>query len=235
MTRGTFITFEGGEGAGKSSQIRRLADRLREAGHAVVLTREPGGSPGAEAVRHVLLSGAAEKLGPFAEAALFAACRADHIDETIEPALARGDWVLCDRFYDSTRVYQGAADNVDAGLIATLEKVAVGSRHPDLTLILDVPVDVGLARVAERAQANGDQDPDRFERNDRAVHETRRQAFLAIASAEPDRCVVIDASGDMDAIAETIWTVVSERFDLPRGSAPAEPEASQVSEEGAPS
>jgi len=211
VVRGTFITFEGGEGAGKSTQIRRLAERLRDEGIAVVVTREPGGSAGAEAIRHVLLSGAAEALGPATEAALFAAARADHIDETIEPALARGDWVLCDRFYDSTRVYQGAGDNVDTALIDRLQAIAVGSRHPDLTLILDVPVDIGLARVAERAKANGDTDPDRFERNDHSVHETRRQAFLQIAQDEPQRCAVIAANDDADAIAARIWQVVRER------------------------
>ncbi len=210
--RGTFITFEGGEGAGKSSQIKRLAECLKARGRSVVVTREPGGSPGAEAVRHVLLSGAAKKHGPFAEATLFAAARADHIHETIEPALERGDWILCDRFTDSTRVYQGAGDNVDQGLIATLERIAVDGHMPDLTLILDVPVEVGLQRVAERSRANGSGGPDRFEADEISVHERRRQAFLEIARAEPGRCVVIDASGDMDAISQKIWDVVSSRF-----------------------
>lgn len=208
---GRFITFEGGEGAGKSTHIRLLADRLRAVGIGVVVTREPGGSPGAEYLRHVLLSGAAEKHGPVAEAILFAAARIDHVDQTIRPALERGEWVLCDRFYDSTRVYQRDGDGVDPELVTTLERVAVDGVRPDLTLILDLPVDIGLERITKR---RGGDAPDRFEKEDTDVHQRRRDAFLRIAADEPDRCVVIDASASLDAVAEDIWSAVCERFGL---------------------
>jgi dTMP kinase len=204
---GRFITFEGGEGAGKSTQIKRLADRLLSLRHQVVVTREPGGTPTAESIRTVLLSGAGEQLGPDGEAVLFAAARADHVDRVIRPALRAGKWVLCDRFADSTRVYQGVGGGADAAILEALERVAVGRTQPDLTLILDVPVATGLARAAKRAGG-----PDRFERDELAVHETRRQAFLAIAAAEPDRCVIIDASRTEDATAEAIWKAVSARL-----------------------
>src|ERR1700674_137128 len=137
--RGRFITFEGGEGTGKTTQASTLAMRLKSFGLSVVVTREPGGSPGAEALRHVLLSGAAKPLGAYAEAILFAAARDDHVSQTIRPALDRGKWVVCDRFADSTRVYQGVLSNVDARLISRLEKLTVGDARPDLTLVLDVP------------------------------------------------------------------------------------------------
>jgi dTMP kinase len=207
--RGRFITLEGGEGAGKSVQARRLVARLRGLGLGVVLTREPGGSPGAEALREIILSGAAARFGPEGEALLFSAARIDHIDETIAPALKRGDWVVCDRFADSTRAYQGAAGNVDPALLASLERVAVGAWRPHLTLILDLPVSSGLARAASRRGAD---EADRFEREGLAFHETLRQAFLAIAQAEPDRCAVIDAGAGEDEVAEAIWKVVSERL-----------------------
>src|SRR5436190_3107493 len=142
---GRFITFEGGEGTGKSSHAELLSQRLRALGIAVVLTREPGGSPGAEIIRHVLLSGAAKPLGPDAEAMLFAAARADHVTTLIEPSLKQGRWVICDRFIDSTRVYQGALGDVDMALIYSLERVCIGPLRPDLTIVLDVPADIGLA------------------------------------------------------------------------------------------
>ena len=142
--RGKFITFEGGEGGGKSTQAERLANRLRTLGLDVVVSREPGGSAGAEAIRHVLLSGAAKPLGPHAEAILFAAARADHLRQTIQPALERGQWVISDRFADSTRIYQGVLGNVDARLISRLEKITVGELGPDLTIILDIAPDIGL-------------------------------------------------------------------------------------------
>ena len=142
---GRFITFEGGEGTGKSTQAKALAQRLSSLGVAVVLTREPGGSPGAEIIRHVILSGAAKPLGPDAEAILFAAARDDHVRSTIEPALARGHWVISDRFADSTRVYQGTVGQVDPVLLNALQRVTVGALEPDLTFVLDVPAAVGLA------------------------------------------------------------------------------------------
>ena len=150
--RGKFITFEGGEGAGKSTQAALLANKLESLGLGVLLTREPGGSPGAEIIRHVLLSGAAKPLGAEAEAMLFAAAREDHVHCTIEPALAAGKWVVCDRFADSTRVYQGALGNVDERLIKGLERVSIGDLAPNLTFVLDVPVDVARERSAASAR-----------------------------------------------------------------------------------
>lgn len=209
--RGRFITFEGGEGAGKSTQIKRLAAYLTSYGIDVVMTREPGGSPGAEAIRHVLLSGAAEALGPQAEAMLFAAARADHVEQTIEPALARGAWVLCDRFIDSTRVYQGE-NGVDPALLHELETVSIGPLEPELTIIVDVPAELGLARIQGREEADGGAHADRFEREDLAVHKRRRDLFLEIANQEPDRCVIVDGSRDQDRVAERIRRLVSERL-----------------------
>ncbi len=166
--RGKFITFEGGEGTGKSTQAGLLVHKLESLGLSVLLTREPGGSPGAEIIRHVLLSGAAKPLGADAEAMLFAAAREDHVRCTIAPALAAGKWVVCDRFADSTRVYQGALGQVDRRLIKGLERVSIGDLLPDLTLILDVPVDVALER---RALRRGDAAPDRFEAENVEFHE----------------------------------------------------------------
>jgi dTMP kinase len=205
---GKFITFEGGEGAGKSTQIKRLAERLEAAGHAVVVTREPGGTPTAEEIRRMLLAGVAEELGPDGEAVLFAAARADHVERVIRPALRAGKWVLSDRFSDSTRVYQAKADG---GILSALDRVAVGRTKPDLTIILDLPVEVGLARAARRMETSGDK-PDRFERDEVALHETRRQAFLAIAKAEPDRCVAINAEQSEETAAHDIWQAVTARL-----------------------
>ena len=150
VRRGHFITFEGGEGTGKSTQAKLLAARLKSLGIDVLLTREPGGSPGAEAVRHVLLSGAAKPLGPYAEAILFAAARDDHVRCAIRPALERGTWVISDRFADSTRVYQGALGNIDPKLIRRLEQITIGGTRPNLTFILDLPAEIGLKRAARR-------------------------------------------------------------------------------------
>lgn len=208
---GKFITFEGGEGAGKSTQIRRLAERLEAEGVPVVVTREPGGTPTAESIRHVLLSGLAEELGPDGEAVLFAVARADHVERVIRPALRAGRWVLCDRFTDSTRVYQGVGGGADAAMLDALERVAVGRTRPDLTVILDVPVKVGLARARMR-QAEAGGDADRFERDDSEVHEARRRAYLAIARADPGRCVVVDATMPEDETAEAIWQTVASRL-----------------------
>ncbi len=206
--RGRFITFEGGEGAGKSTQVRRLAARLEELGLPVVVTREPGGSPGAEAIRHVLLAGAAKPLGPIAETTLFAAARADHLDTTIRPALARGEWVISDRFSDSTRAYQGATGHVAPELIESLEQIAVGDTRPDLTLILDLPAEEGLARAAARSGPGAD----RFESESIGFHRVLRERFLAIAAREPARCAVIDARAAPEEVAEAIWRVVEERL-----------------------
>lgn len=208
---GKFITFEGGDGAGKSTQIRRLAARLAESDVHATLTREPGGTPTAEAIRKVLLSGTARKLGPDAEALLFAAARADHVDRLIRPALAAGEWVLCDRFFDSTRAYQGGVDGVDSALLDALDRVAVGASRPDLTIILDLPAAVGLSRVRTRLAESGDA-PDRFESDEVAFHERRRDAFLDIAEHDPDRCAVIDADRDEATVADEIWQLVAARF-----------------------
>ncbi len=205
---GRFITFEGGEGAGKSTQIRMLAERLRAAGITSVLTREPGGTPTAESIRRLLLSGLAEQLGVDGEAVLFAAARADHVERVIRPALAAGQWVLSDRFFDSTHVYQA---NADPAFLAALDRVAVGRTWPDLTLILDIPAELGLSRATARMAASGTT-PDRFERDDIALHEERRRAFLGIAAAAPERCVVIDASRPEIVVAGAIWRVVEARL-----------------------
>ena len=206
-----FVTFEGGEGAGKSSQIRQLADRLTASGRTVVTTREPGGTATAESIRRLLLSDVVKQLGAEGEAVLFAAARADHVERVIRPELRAGKWVLCDRFIDSTRAYQGAAGGVDEALLGALDRVAVGRTMPNLTIVLDVPVEVGLARTAERRAAAGE-NPDRFERDDVVLHELRRQAFLQIAANEADRCVVIDANQAEDVVGEAVWRAVSSRL-----------------------
>jgi dTMP kinase len=213
--RGRFITFEGGEGTGKSTHSTLLANRLSSVGIGVVLTREPGGSPGAEVIRHVLLSGVAKPLGIEAEALLFAAARGDHVRNTIEPALAQGVWVICDRFIDSTRVYQGILGHLDPLFIRALERVTVGDLKPDLTFILDVPAEVGLARASKR---RGERVADRFEAESRAFHEALREAYREIVAAEPNRCVAIDATEPKAAVAERIWKTVTERFDSTRVS-----------------
>ena len=208
--RGKFITFEGGEGTGKSTQAAMLALRLEALGLSVQLTREPGGSPGAEIIRHVLLSGAAKPLGPDVEAMLFAAAREDHVQCTILPALEVGKWVISDRFADSTRVYQGILGQVDQRLIKGLERVSIGDLFPDLTLILDVPVELGLERVKMRL---GETKPDRFEAENAEFHQKLREAYLAIAAEEPDRCVVIDAGASKEAVARKIWNAVGIKLD----------------------
>lgn len=203
---GLFVSFEGGEGAGKSTQIARLAEALTKQGVTVLKTREPGGSAGAEALRHLLLSGAAEEFGIRMEAILFAAARSDHVETLIRPALASGTLVLCDRFMDSSRVYQGVTGNLEPDFIESLERVAVNGVTPDLTIILDLPASVGLARAKARsgAEANASVAPDRFEREELETHEKRRQAFLDIASADPKRCRVVDARQPVDTIAREI-------------------------------
>ncbi len=202
---GKFITLEGGEGTGKSTQARLLASYLRTHGVNVLETREPGGTSGAEAIRHVLLSGAAEQLGPSAEAVFFAAARLDHRDERIQPALSSGQFVVCDRFIDSSRVYQGALGAVEPGFLDELEHAAMGCVRPDLTLVLDVPAELGLARAVSRGAA------DRFEREGLAYHSAVRQAFLALAQ-QSARHAVIDASGNVEDVAARIAAVVDARL-----------------------
>src|SRR5215475_1123815 len=206
---GHFITFEGGEGSGKSTHARTLAQRLKSAGIVVVLTREPGGSTGAEIIRHILLSGIAKPLAAETEAILFAAARDDHVRNTILPALQSGHWVICDRFIDSTRVYQGALGHVDQRLIRSLERITVGPAIPELTFILDVPTEIGLARAKSR---RGQGAADRFEAESMDFHEKLRQAYRALAAEEPERCIVIDGRAPRDVVADRIWSIVRERL-----------------------
>jgi dTMP kinase len=207
--RGHFITFEGGEGSGKSTHAALLAARLKSLGRDIVLTREPGGSTGAEIIRHILLSGIAKPLGAETEAILFAAARDDHVRTMILPALAAGQWVICDRFIDSTRVYQGILGHVDPRLIRGLERVTVGPAVPDLTFILDVPAKIGLARAKHRRGANA---VDRFEAESIEYHENLREAYRMLAEKEPKRCFVIDGRAPREVVAERIWTTVEQRL-----------------------
>ena len=224
--RGKFITFEGGEGTGKSTQATLLALRFEGMGLGVLRTREPGGSPGAEIIRHVLLSGAAKPLGADAEAMLFAAAREDHVRCAIEPALAAGKWVICDRFADSTRVYQGVLGSVDPRLIRGLERVSIGELMPDLTLILDAPVDVTTERMALR---RGSATADRFEGEGIEFHTRLRDAFLTVARLEPERCVVIDSNAPREHVAKQIWDAVQSRFGSEIASSVHQQDALKVS------
>jgi len=213
--QGFFISFEGGEGAGKSTQIILLARHLEQRAKDVLTTREPGGSKGAEAVRHALLSGRVEKYGTAMEALLFAAARADHVEMLIKPALEQGKIVLCDRFIDSSRVYQGSAEGergkiLPPSYMSLLERVAIQGIMPDLTFILDLPVTEGLERAQAR-RLHGEA-ADRFEKEDSAIHEERRQAFLDIAMAEPQRCIVIDGARAAVEIASEIANLTDERL-----------------------
>lgn len=209
--RGRFITLEGGEGAGKSTQARHLANWLRGEGISVLVTREPGGSPRAEALRELLLAGRVAPFGAEAEAIVFAVARSDHLAETIRPALAAGTWVISDRFMDSTRAYQGAA-GVPEAFLDRLEAIAVGSDRPDLTVVLDLPPELGERRLAARRRP-----ADRFEADGPVLQEARRKAFLDIAAREPQRCVVIDASAEEREVAAAIRAAVVERLMLPEG------------------
>ncbi|WP_306147292.1 MULTISPECIES: dTMP kinase [unclassified Roseibium] len=209
--QGHFISFEGGEGAGKSTQIARLKTFLESLGKTVVVTREPGGSPGAEKIRAMLLSGEARDLGPRGEAMLFAAARADHVDTLIKPALERGDWVLCDRYSDSTLVYQGEA-GVDLNYLRLLETAAVAGVRPELTILIDVPAELGLARVQERAKTDTSGGPDRFEGEALRVHEGRRKRFLDLATEESYRFAVIDGSKDLETVSTSIQSAVEAAF-----------------------
>jgi len=217
--RGRFVSFEGGEGSGKSTQIKRLAERLNAARLPNIVTREPGGSVGAEIMRHLVLSGMGKLLGPDAETLLFAAARDDHVKHVIEPALAQGTWVLCDRFADSTRAYQGKLGNVSPTLLDAMQRVTIGDLKPDLTFILDVPAEIGLKRAAHRRGAGA---PDRFEGEDLRYHEKLREAYRQIAAEDPQRCVVIDTTADPDIVAARIWTDLrGHLFSVSPSAAPA--------------
>jgi dTMP kinase len=224
MTIGRFITFEGGEGSGKSTQANLLAERLQGLGHGVTVTREPGGSPFAERLRDLILDPGIERHSALAEALIFAAARADHLEEVIRPALAAGRFVVCDRFSDSTRVYQGYAGRVEPRLLEALELIVIGHTRPDLTIVVDVPPEVGLARAALRQNARNSADAnklgkqprsllaDRFEARDLEFHKRLREGFLEIAELEPQRCVVVDGQKSVEEVAQEIWAAVEARL-----------------------
>jgi len=206
-SRGFFISFEGVDGAGKSTQIGKLADHLRARGITVQVTREPGGTINAEAIRRLIVEGDAERWSPLSEALLMYAARADHLDRVIRPALSRGEIVITDRFADSTAAYQGIAGGLGETAVRSLHRAVVGSDDPDLTLILDLPPDVGLGRTQDRGAAEA-----RFEGKGRAFQEAVRSAFLKIARDNPDRCVIIDAARDEAAVAADVAKTVDERL-----------------------
>jgi dTMP kinase len=206
--RGRFITFEGGEGAGKSTQIARLKLHLEAAGRAVLATREPGGTPGAEQIRRLLVTGDPGRWDAWTEALLIAAARRDHVERVIRPALAAGTWVLCDRFLDSTLAYQGIVAGIGADAVEALHGLVFGRLRPDLTLVLDLDPAVGLERAGRRADGEG-----RFEARGLAFHQKLREAFLAIARAEPERCRVIDAARDVSSVENDILRSVAETLD----------------------
>ncbi|MBY0612514.1 MAG: dTMP kinase [Beijerinckiaceae bacterium] len=210
---GRFITFEGGEGAGKTTQITLLAERLSARGLEVLVTREPGGTPGAEAIRSLILSGAVNAFGPLTETLLFFAARRDHIEKTIRPALDRGAVVLCDRFTDSTRAYQGALGAVDAATLDALETIVQTGLKPDATVLIDIPPDEGLRRAAVRRGAGSGLD--RFEAESIAFHDRVRSAFLEIAAGEPSRVIVVAGALDAAALAHLIWSELGARFAVP--------------------
>lgn len=207
MTQGRFITFEGGEGTGKSTQVARLVERLRARDLEVVQTREPGGSQGAEEIRNLALNGDAGRWSPMTETLLMYAARSDHLERTVRPALEAGRWVICDRFADSSRAYQGVGGGTAATFIETLDAAVVGQTQPDLTLIFDLPVEVGLERAFGRGLIET-----RFESKGLEFHERLRRGFLDIAVAHPDRCVVIDADGDQDTVEARVWAAVEARL-----------------------
>lgn len=204
-----FITLEGGEGAGKSTQAKRLSAAFEAHGIANIVTREPGGSPGAEDIRKLLVEGEPGRWDALTETVLLYAARADHIARTIKPALASGKWVICDRFSDSTFAYQGAGRGIDRETIRRIDSIVVGDLKPDLTIILDFPVETGLARAKARGGAEA-----RFENFDMAFHQRLRDAFREIARKSSSRCVLLDARGSEDEVGTVIWKTISERFGI---------------------
>ncbi len=214
MPSGRFITFEGGEGSGKTTQVQLLAQRLRAKGIDPILTREPGGSPFAEQVRNLALDPETAPHSPLSEALLFYAARADHIEKLIRPALVAGRWVISDRFSDSTRVYQVEAGGLPLEVFKALELIVVKLTYPDLTFILDIPAEAGLSRATTRrlARAIAGDDADAYERRDVEFHERLRQGFLDIAKGEPRRCKVIDGTGPPEQVAAEVWEHVERRM-----------------------
>ena len=205
---GRFITLEGGEGAGKSTQIQVVKDYLEARGIDVIVTREPGGTPVGQEIRNLLVSGDKDKWSPLSETLLILADRAAHLERVIRPALADGKYVVCDRFFDSTRAYQGIAGGIGLEVIHNLQQTVLGTTLPDVTLLLDIDPEKGLSRAQERG---GDL---RFESKTLAYHQTLRQAFLDFAKQEPERMVVIDADRDIEAVSTDIITVLGERLDV---------------------
>lgn len=210
LQRSRFVTFEGGEGVGKSTQAKRLVASLAARSIEAVRTREPGGTARAEAIRSFILKGSSESWGAGAEAVLFAAARLDHVTQLIAPTLAKGKWVVSDRFHDSTRAYQGLTGGVDEKLISALEVLALDGHTPDVTIILDMDPAAAFQRLAERAAEFGV--ADRFEREDLDWHRRLREAFLLIAENNPERCVVIPAGQPEDALAQEVWDTITRRF-----------------------
>ena len=208
---GNFITLEGGEGAGKTTQIKLLADAFKAGGLNPIITREPGGSPAAEVIRSLLVEGAVDRWQPMTEALLNFAARLEHVQATIEPALAAGRWVLCDRFADSTVAYQGYGHDLGRAVIDELHRLVLGYFQPDLTVILDIPVAEGLIRATNRERAKGSRE-DRYEHMDEGFHQRLRDGFLDIARRNPERCVVIDAAQEPDKVQAEIRAVVGQRL-----------------------
>jgi dTMP kinase len=204
---GRFITFEGGEGAGKSTHAARLSAELTKRDIANIVTREPGGSPGAEEIRKLLVEGEPGRWDALTETLLLFAARADHVARTIRPALDGGTWVICDRFTDSTYAYQGAGRGLLLDTIARIQATAIGAFTPDLTLVLDVPPEMALQRIGSRSHAET-----RFEKFDSGFHARLRQFFRELANREPQRCVLIDASGTPDETFDSVWRAVAARF-----------------------
>jgi dTMP kinase len=207
VTHGRFITFEGGEGTGKSTQVARLVERLRARELEVLQTREPGGSDGAEEIRNLALNGDAGRWSAMTETLLMFAARSDHLERTIRPALDAGRWVVCDRFADSSRAYQGAGGGTPADFIERLDAAIVGITQPDLTLVFDLPVEVGLERAFGRGLFET-----RFESKGLEFHERLRRGFRDIAATHPERCVIIDAEGDLEAVEARVWAAVEARL-----------------------
>lgn len=214
MTQTRFITFEGGEGAGKTSQIRLLKEALSNSGILVVQTREPGGSPGAEDIRQLLVSGSVERWHPLSEVLLHYAARVEHVNKTILPALKVGKWVISDRFADSTTAYQGYGHGVDLNRLNDLHTACLGDFHPDLTLILDIPVEQGLDRARQRETSAEGKGEDRYERMELDFHHRLREGFLNIARQQPERCAVVDARSDIETIAAEIREIVTARLEI---------------------